>query len=77
MKTDICGVNRKSAAYYFLRLREIIAFELERAEQEVFADEIEVYQRPISGYFWRNAQEAGFALSGDLTTVTHWHKKDC
>jgi len=51
MKTDICGVNRKSAAYYFLRLREIIAFELERAEQEVFADEIEVYQRPISGYF--------------------------
>ncbi len=26
----LCGVNRKSAAYYFHRLREIIAFELER-----------------------------------------------
>jgi len=25
---NLCGVNRKSAAYYFHRLREIIAYEL-------------------------------------------------
>jgi len=45
----LCGVNRKSAAYYFLRLREIIAFELERAEQEVFAGEIEVDESYFGG----------------------------
>ena len=26
---SLCGVNRKTAALYFLRLREIIAYELE------------------------------------------------
>ena len=26
---SLCGVNRKTAAFYFLRLREIIAYELE------------------------------------------------
>ena len=26
---SLCGVNRKTAAFYFLRLREIIAIELE------------------------------------------------
>jgi len=30
---SLCGVNRKTAAFYFLRLREIIAYELE-AESE-------------------------------------------
>ncbi|MDP7650338.1 MAG: IS1595 family transposase, partial [Rhodospirillales bacterium] len=27
--SSLCGVNRKTAAFYFHRLREIIAFELE------------------------------------------------
>ena len=26
---SLCGVNRKTAAFFFLRLREIISFELE------------------------------------------------
>ena len=45
----LCGVNRKSAAYYFHRLREIIAFELEQTEQEVFAGEIEVDESYFGG----------------------------
>ena len=46
---NLCGVNRKSAAYYFHRLREIIAYELEQAEQEVFAGEIEVDESYFGG----------------------------
>ncbi|MDC0987565.1 IS1595 family transposase, partial [Alphaproteobacteria bacterium] len=34
----LCGVNRKTAAYYFHRLREIVALELE-AEAEALVDE--------------------------------------
>ena len=45
----LCSVNRKSAAYYFHRLREIIAYELERTEQEVFAGEIEVDESYFGG----------------------------
>lgn len=46
---NLCGVNRKSAAYYFHRLREIIAYELEQAEQEVFSGEIEVDESYFGG----------------------------
>ena len=46
---NLCGVNRKSAAYYFRRLREIISHELEQAEQEVFAGEIEVDESYFGG----------------------------
>ncbi len=46
---NLCSVNRKSAAYYFHRLREIIAYELEQAEQEVFAGEIEVDESYFGG----------------------------
>lgn len=46
---NLCGVNRKSAAYYFHRLREIIAYELEQAEGEVFAGEIEVDESYFGG----------------------------
>ncbi len=45
----LCGVNRKSAAYYFHRLREIIAFELELMEQEVFCGKIEVDESYFGG----------------------------
>ncbi len=38
---NLCSANRKSAAYYFHRLRKIIAYELKLAKQEVFAGEIE------------------------------------
>lgn len=34
--TSLCGVNRKSAAFYFLRLREIIAYKLEAECEAMF-----------------------------------------
>ena len=38
----LCGVNRKTASYFFLRLQEIIAFELEAEGEAMFGGEIEV-----------------------------------
>jgi len=40
-------VNRKTAAFYFLRLREIIAYELEAESAGMFAGEIEVPSRRL------------------------------
>jgi len=45
----LVGVNRKTAAYYFLRLRKIILLELEREADEVFAGEIEVDESYFGG----------------------------
>ncbi|PHS41496.1 MAG: IS1595 family transposase [Robiginitomaculum sp.] len=45
----LLGVNKSTGAYYFHRLREIIAYELEQAEQEVFAGEIEVDESYFGG----------------------------
>ena len=39
---SLCGVNRKTAALYFLRLREIIADELEAETADMLGGEIEV-----------------------------------
>ncbi len=39
---SLCGVNRETAALYFLRLREIIAYELEAESAAMFGGEIEV-----------------------------------
>ena len=39
---SLCGVHRNTAAYYFLRLREIIAYELEADSEAMFGGEIEV-----------------------------------
>jgi len=39
---SLCGVNRKTAAYYYHRLREIIAFELEVESEAMLGGEIEV-----------------------------------
>ena len=46
---SLIGVNRKTAAFYFLRLREIIMHELEREADEVFAGEIEVDESYFGG----------------------------
>ena len=37
----LCGVHRNTAAYYFLRLCEIIAYELEAESEAMFGGEIE------------------------------------
>ena len=46
---ELIGVNRKTAAYYYLRLREIIAYQLEQESLEVFDGEIEVDESYFGG----------------------------
>lgn len=46
---ELVGVNRKTAAYYFQRLREIIAYHLEQESQEVVGGEIEVDESYFGG----------------------------
>jgi transposase len=45
----LCGVNRKTAAYYFHRLREIITLELEAESGALFGGEIEVDESYFGG----------------------------
>ena len=46
---SLCGVHRKTAAFYFLRLREIIAYELEAESEAMFGGEIEVDESYFGG----------------------------
>ena len=46
---SLVGVNFKTACYYFHRLREIIAWQLELESDEVFAGEIEVDESYFGG----------------------------
>ena len=46
---SLCGVNRKTAALYFLRLREIIAYELEAETADMLGGEIEVDESYFGG----------------------------
>ena len=46
---SLCGVNRKTGAFYFLRLREIIAVELEGESEAMFRGEIEVDESYLGG----------------------------
>ncbi len=46
---SLCGVHRNTAAYYFLRLREIIAYELEAEGEAMFGGEIEVDESYFGG----------------------------
>ena len=45
----LCGVNRKTAAFYFLRLRQIIGCELEVDSRALFGGEIEVEESYFGG----------------------------
>ena len=47
--SSLCGVNRKTAAFYFHRLREVIAFELDQEGLAMFAGEIEVDESYFGG----------------------------
>lgn len=47
--SSLVGINKSSSAYYFQRLREIIAYQLEQASQEVFEGEIEVDESYFGG----------------------------
>ena len=46
---SLCGVHRKTAAFYFLRLREIIAYKLEAESEAMFGAEIEVDESYFGG----------------------------
>ena len=46
---SLCGVHSNTAAYYFLRLREIIAYELEAESEDMFGGEIEVDESYFGG----------------------------
>ena len=46
---SLCGVHRNTAAYYFLRLRKIIAYELEVGSEAMFGGEIEVDESYFGG----------------------------
>jgi transposase len=46
---EFIGINRKTSAYYFQRLREIISLYLEKESQEVFGGEIEVDESYFGG----------------------------
>ena len=45
----LCGVNRKTSSYFFLRLREIIALELELESEAMFGGETEVDESYFGG----------------------------
>jgi len=47
-----CGLHRNTAAYYFLRLREIIAYELEAEIKAMFGGEIEVDESYFGACIW-------------------------
>ena len=46
---SICNVNHKTVAFYYHRLREIIAYELEQEAEAVFAGEIDVDESYFGG----------------------------
>jgi len=46
----LIGVNRKTAAYYYHRLREIISTELNQQAEEAFSGEIEVDESYFGGH---------------------------
>ena len=45
----LVGVHRNTAAYFYHRLREIIAYELEKEADELFAGEVEVDESYFGG----------------------------
>ena len=47
---ELIGVNRKTAAYYYQRLRFLIASQAKQAENEVFDGEIEVDESYFGGH---------------------------
>ena len=46
---SLCSVHRNTAAYYFLRLREIIAYELEAETEAMFGGAIDVHESYFGG----------------------------
>ena len=45
----LCGVDRKTAACFYPRLREVVAYELEAESKAIFASEVEVDESYFGG----------------------------
>ena len=45
----LCGVNRKTTAFFYHRLREVVALELEAESEAMFGGEIEVDESYFGG----------------------------
>ena len=60
---SLCDVNRKTAAFYYHRLREIISYELEQEADVVFAGEIEVDESYFGG---RRKGQRGRGAAGKI-----------
>ena len=58
---SLCGVNRKTMAFHFLRLCEIIAYELEAESEAMFGEEIEVDESYFGG---RRKEKRGRGAAG-------------
>ena len=70
----LCGVNRKTATYYYHRLREIVALELKAEGEALFDGEIEVDE----SYFGGNRKGRRGRECGENTSiwVTQAWRKD-
>ena len=60
---SLCGVNRKTMAFHFLRLCEIIAYELEAESEAMFGGEIEVDESYFGG---RRKEKRGRGAAGKI-----------
>ena len=60
------GANRKTAAFYFLRLREITAYKLEAESEAMFGGEIEVGESFFGG---RRKGKRGRSAAGKIPVV--------
>ncbi len=58
---DLVAVNRKTAAYYYHRLREIIAYKLSQGSDKFLSGETEVDESYFGGYCkgWRGRGAGG------------------
>ena len=59
----LCGVHRNTAAYYFHRLREFIAYELKAEGESLFGGEIEVDESYFGG---KRKGKRGWGAAGKI-----------
>ena len=69
---SLCGVNRKTAAFYFHRLCEIIQLELDAENEAMFGGEIEVDE----SYFGGKRKGKRVKATGDKSRrCLFWHRQ--
>lgn len=67
--SSLCGVHRDTAAYYFLRLREIITYELEAESEAMFGSEIKVDESYFGGKRKGKRGRGGVGRGGKNTCI--------